>query len=92
MILRMPMNAHDTGVTADAVEFVREAIRSGRYLPGDRIVEREISEELGISSIAVRDAFARLTLEGWIERLPRDRKSTRLNSSHSQQSRMPSSA
>jgi DNA-binding GntR family transcriptional regulator len=71
MILRMPMNAHDTGVTADAVEFVREAIRSGRYLPGDRIVEREISEELGISSIAVRDAFARLTLEGWIERLPR---------------------
>ena len=71
MILRMPMSARETGVTADAVEFVREAIRSGRYLPGDRIVEREISEELGISSIAVRDAFAQLTLEGWIERLPR---------------------
>lgn len=71
MIPRMPMRARETGVTADAVEFVREAIRSGRYLPGDRIVEREISEELGISSIAVRDAFAQLTLEGWIERLPR---------------------
>lgn len=65
------MNARESGVAADAVEHVRDAIRSGRYAPGDRIVEREIAEELGISSIAVRDAFARLAQEGWIERLPR---------------------
>ena len=60
-----------SGPSADAAAFVRDAIRAGRYQPGDRIVEREVSEELGVSSIAVRDAFAQLTQEGWIERLPR---------------------
>ena len=61
----------EVGVAADAVEFIRDAIRSGRISSGERIVERTVAGELGISSIAVRDAFARLTQEGWIERLPR---------------------
>ena len=61
----------DSGVAAEATEHLREAIRTGRFGPGDRIVERPVAEELGISAIAVRDAFARLVHEGWIERLPR---------------------
>lgn len=71
MILRVSASTRESGASADAVEHVRDAIRSGRFAPGDRIVEREIADELGISSIAVRDAFARLAQEGWIERLPR---------------------
>jgi DNA-binding GntR family transcriptional regulator len=67
----MPVDARDSGVAADAVQHVREQIKSGRFAPGDRIVERQVAEELGISSIAVRDAFARLIQEGWIERVPR---------------------
>lgn len=63
--------ATDAGVTALAADHVREAIRGGRLKAGDRIIERTVAEELGISSIAVRDAFARLIQEGWIERVPR---------------------
>src|SRR3954454_13970481 len=64
-------SATESGVTADAAAHLRHAIRDGRFGPGDRIVERVVAEELGISAIAVRDAFARLVQEGWIERLPR---------------------
>jgi len=60
-----------SGVAAEATEYLRQAIRTGRFGPGDRIVERPVADELGISAIAVRDAFARLVHEGWIERLPR---------------------
>jgi DNA-binding GntR family transcriptional regulator len=63
--------AREAGVTVEAAEHIRSAIRSGRIAPGERIVERTIASDLGISSIAVRDAFARLAQEGWIERLPR---------------------
>jgi DNA-binding GntR family transcriptional regulator len=61
----------ETGVTADAAAHLRDAIRTGRFAPGARIVERPVAQELGISAIAVRDALARLTQEGWVERLPR---------------------
>ena len=61
----------ETGVTAEAAAHLRDAIRDGRLAPGARIVERPFAQELGISAIAVRDALARLTQEGWVERLPR---------------------
>lgn len=67
----MSVAFRETGVPAIAAEYVREQIRQGQIAPGERIVERTIADQLGISSIAVRDAFARLTLEGWIERIPR---------------------
>ena len=63
----------ETGVTADAAAHLRDAIRTGRFAPGARIVERPVAQELGISAIAVRDALARLTQEGWVERLPGSR-------------------
>ena len=50
---------------------LREAIQSGRYLPGDRLVERKLAAELGISHIPVREALTRLEEEGLVERLPR---------------------
>ena len=59
------------------VESLREAIIAGHYLPGARLVERELCELLGVSRTSIREA---------------DRKSTRLNSSHMSESRMPSSA
>ena len=71
MIDHMPSVLDDSGVAADVARHLRDGIRTGRLAPGDRIVERAIAEEIGASSIAVRDAFARLSQEGWIERLPR---------------------
>ena len=55
--------------------------------------------DMAVSSATLRNEMAALTKLGLLEqphtsagRVPRDRKSTRLNSSHWKQSRMPSSA
>jgi DNA-binding GntR family transcriptional regulator len=54
-----------------STEVLREQILSGRYEPGKHLVERTIGAELGVSSIAVREAFARLADEGLVVRVPR---------------------
>lgn len=50
---------------------LREAILAGAYGPSEQLVERHIATQLGVSTIAVREAFARLVEEGLIVRLPR---------------------
>ena len=42
---------------------LKSALLEGRYAPGDRIVLRDVAEELGISLTPVRDAVNRLTAE-----------------------------
>jgi DNA-binding GntR family transcriptional regulator len=57
---------------ADAVVGrLRAAISTGLYPPGERLVERRLAHEFGISHIPLREALARLTEEGLVERLPR---------------------
>ena len=57
---------------ADAVaDRLREAIQSGEYSPGQRLVERTLSTELGVSHIPVREALTKLEDEGLVVRLPR---------------------
>jgi DNA-binding GntR family transcriptional regulator len=57
---------------SDAVaDRLRSAIWTGVYAPGDRLVERRLANEFGISHIPLREALARLTEEGLVERLPR---------------------
>lgn len=57
---------------ADAVvDRLRTAISSGMYAPGERLVERRLAHEFGISHIPLREALARLTEEGLVVRLPR---------------------
>ncbi|WP_051163630.1 GntR family transcriptional regulator [Nocardia brevicatena] len=61
-----------SGNLADAVaDRIREAIYEGRYLPGQRLVERTLASEFGVSHIPVREALARLGDDGLVERLPR---------------------
>lgn len=47
---------------------LREALLGGRYAPGQRVVLREVAEELGISLTPVRDAVNRLVAEHVLER------------------------
>jgi DNA-binding GntR family transcriptional regulator len=57
---------------ADAVaDRLRQAIHAGEYAPGRRLVERTLSDELGVSHIPVREALTKLEDEGLVVRLPR---------------------
>jgi len=47
-------------------EWVRERIRRGRFVPGQRLVEADIVEALGASRSKVREALQRLEGEGLI--------------------------
>jgi DNA-binding GntR family transcriptional regulator len=46
---------------------LREAIASQRYRPGDRLVERDLCEQLGVSRTVVREALRYLEAEGLVQ-------------------------
>lgn len=54
-----------------ARERLERAILSGDYLPGERLVEERICDELGVSRPPVREALKSLEVAGLIERVPR---------------------
>jgi len=49
-------------------EKLREAIMAQRFKPGQRLVERELCEQTGVSRSSVREALRLLEAEGLIER------------------------
>src|SRR4051812_48970016 len=51
---------------ADIVEWIRERIRRGRFVPGQRLVEADIIGELSASRSRVREALQRLSTEGLV--------------------------
>ncbi len=48
------------------MDVIREQIRRGDWGPGHRLVESDLTTELGISRGPVREAFARLAAEGLV--------------------------
>lgn len=57
---------------ADRVaRIVREQIIDGERAPGDRLVERDLAAELGVSRVPVRDALKTLIAEGLVTPRPR---------------------
>ncbi|AFV77220.1 GntR family transcriptional regulator [Thermus oshimai] len=49
---------------------IREAILAGELLPGQRLVEKDLSERFGLGRAAIRTALARLEQEGLVESAP----------------------
>lgn len=49
---------------------LRNDILSGKYQPGDEIVESTIGKKLGVSRTPVREAIRQLQLEGLVELIP----------------------
>ncbi|MFJ5174733.1 GntR family transcriptional regulator [Streptomyces griseoviridis] len=45
---------------------LRQDIIAGRLCPGDRLVERELAERLGVSRVPVREAIRALVAEGFV--------------------------
>lgn len=52
-------------------ETLREAIINGTLRPGERLMEVQLAEELGVSRTPVREAFRKLELEGFVVMVPR---------------------
>lgn len=50
---------------------IRGWIVDGRVAPGERLIESEISRQLGVSQAPVREAIKRLAHEGLVTHLPR---------------------
>jgi DNA-binding GntR family transcriptional regulator len=55
-------------VTDDGYEDLRRAIVSGQLLPGERLLEEELSKQLGLGRAAVRMALVHLEHDGLVER------------------------
>lgn len=54
-----------------AVDRIRKAIISGHFRSGDRLVERVLCDQLGVSRSVVREAIRYLEAEGLVEVAPR---------------------
>ena len=52
----------------DAYTLILEAIEAGTYMPGDRLVESELAERLGVSRTPVREALQRLETQTMLRR------------------------
>lgn len=52
------------------VERLREAIAQGRFRPGERLIERELCELLGVSRTSLREALRELETDGIVTSVP----------------------
>jgi DNA-binding GntR family transcriptional regulator len=55
-------------ISSDGYEELRQAIVSGELLPGERLLEEELSARLGLGRAAVRMALVRLEHDGLVDR------------------------
>jgi DNA-binding GntR family transcriptional regulator len=53
------------------VDSIRSRILTGKYLPGERLVEAHLSAELGVSRMPVREALRLLAADGFVVIEPR---------------------
>jgi DNA-binding GntR family transcriptional regulator len=59
------------GLRDHVQEALREAIISGRFRPGDKLSERLLAAELGVSTTPVKEALQRLATDGLVRIEPR---------------------
>jgi len=67
---RTDSNGHRP-LSETAYQNLRQAIFSGRFRPGDRLLEGELAASLGISRTPLREAMQRLEAEGLLTAAPR---------------------
>ena len=56
----------EKATTSDVADGIRQRIRLGRYVPGQRLIEGDLIRETGASRSRVREALQRLAIEGLI--------------------------
>jgi DNA-binding GntR family transcriptional regulator len=55
----------------EVTRYLRDAIMSGEYAPGERIRLEELADRLDVSTMPAREALTALVIEGLLEALPR---------------------
>lgn len=66
------VNLNDYKPLRDVIfDTLREAIIIGELKPGQRLMEVQVAEKMGVSRTPVREAIRKLELEGLVEMLPR---------------------
>lgn len=69
--VREPSAGHRRGETVDyVVQHLVDAILHGRIAPGQRLVERDLTEEIGISRGSVREALRLMAADGLVDLVP----------------------
>jgi DNA-binding GntR family transcriptional regulator len=66
-----PATAPDEAMAAQVYQQIINSIVSGQLQPGQRLRERELSEQYGVSRIPVREAIHRLEQDGFLVTAPR---------------------
>jgi DNA-binding GntR family transcriptional regulator len=59
-----------SSLSAEIVRALQRAIIAGEYAPGERLVERDLAAQFGVSSIPVREALQELESRGLVVRRP----------------------
>ncbi len=60
----------EPGALDRAAKLIVSGVRDGRYAPGQRLIEADLVDELGISRSSVREALRRLEAQGLVEMIP----------------------
>jgi DNA-binding GntR family transcriptional regulator len=68
--LDLDLSRESVSLRQRATDRIRDAILSGTFAPGQRLVERELWQSLGISRTVVREALQHLQAEGLITIVP----------------------
>lgn len=50
---------------------IRDAITTGELKQGERLLEKQLSEKIGVSRTPIREALRKLEIEGFVEMIPR---------------------
>jgi len=70
-IITPQQNLRDYPCKTDKVyELLLESIIKQKLLPGERLIEKNLAEKLGVSKTPVREALSRLQKEGLVEGIP----------------------
>jgi DNA-binding GntR family transcriptional regulator len=65
--VRRKADASSTSITGGIIEYIEDGVRTGRFAPGQRLIEAEVQLAVGSSRGPVREAMRRLAAEGLIE-------------------------
>ncbi len=66
-----PLSEAQPNLGTEAYRYLLSRLRNGSLRPGERLVEADIADNLGVSRVPVRQALLRLVVEGYLVSTPR---------------------